>query len=127
MTFGGDPSPVSRENNNPGNESPRWADDDEVVTGGAVPPASSDISCLTKAKDTVPGYQSEMVLVLQDHRVNDLPAGDAPPTKKMFAITREFFIGHHPATSITPHVGLRIYSTRLSSLLFADILLSLSR
>jgi hypothetical protein len=66
-----------------------------------------------------------MVLILQDHRVNNFPAGDAPPTKKVFTITREFFIGHHSATSITPHVDLRIYSTSLSSLPFADILLFL--
>jgi hypothetical protein len=79
----------------------------EVGSGPfSSPNYSSDISALTKAKGTGPGYQSEMVLVLQDHRVNNLPTGDALPTKKVFAITIKFFIDHYSITSITPHMGL---------------------
>ena len=44
--------------------------------------------------------------VLQDHPVNDLPAGDASPPEKMFTITIEFFIDHHSTTTITPHIDL---------------------
>jgi len=56
-----------------------------------------------------------MVPILQDYRVNNLPAIDALPTKKMFTITIKFFIDHYSITSITPHMGLLGFIPHASS------------
>jgi hypothetical protein len=46
------------------------------------------------------------VAVLQDYWVNNLPARDALPTPKMFAITIKFFINHYSITWIGPPIRL---------------------
>jgi hypothetical protein len=56
-----------------------------------------------------------MAPVLQDYRVNNLPTIDAPPGKKVFAITVKFFIDHYSITSITPHVDLLGFIPHASS------------
>jgi hypothetical protein len=56
-----------------------------------------------------------MAPVLQNYRVNNLPTIDAPPSKKVFAITIKFFIDHYCITSITPHVDLLGFIPHASS------------
>jgi hypothetical protein len=95
-------------------ETAGWGGDDKIVTE-AVPRASSDISSPTKTKGTETRLPIGLVPVLQDYRVNNLPAEDALPTKKMFTISIKFFIDHHSATSITPHMGLLGFVPHASS------------
>ncbi len=56
-----------------------------------------------------------MAPVLQDYRVNNLPARDTFPLEKIVAIIIKFFVDHHSSTSIAPHAVLRIYPARLLS------------
>jgi hypothetical protein len=44
--------------------------------------------------------------IFQDHLINDLPAKDAPPSKKFFTYTVELLVNHNATASMTLHTGL---------------------
>jgi hypothetical protein len=68
-------------------------------------PKAYGILCNKTPQPAVP-TMSRMAPVLQDYRVNNLPTIDAPPSKKVFAITIKFFIDHYSIAPITSHVDL---------------------
>jgi hypothetical protein len=47
-----------------------------------------------------------VLAILQDHLINDLPAKDAPPSKKFFTYTVELLIDHDTTASMAFHISL---------------------